>query len=143
MDSKYISELTQEEKLSFIKIFCKLINIDNTVEKEEIEFLKLIAGRYGVPGNVVIEVIRANKSIDHKAEARKITNRQHALELIKEMCVLANVDNEVGDNELDMIVDVAEAAGIEDEKVLLINRWVLDSAIVLKTGQIIMERNNG
>ena len=130
-------------KWVFIKIFCKLINIDSNVDKEEIDFLKVIASRYGVPSNVVIEVIKASKNVDHITEARKLTNRQHALELIKEMCVLANVDDEVGDTELDMIVEVAGAAGIEDEKVLLINRWVLDSAIVLKTGQIIMERNNG
>ena len=143
MDDRYIGELSQEEKLAFIKIFCKLINIDNSVEKEEIEFLKVISSRYGVPNNIVVEVIKTTKSINHKEEARKITKRQHVLELIKELCVLANVDDEVGDNELDMIVDVAEATGIEDEKVLLINRWVLDSAIVLKTGQIIMERNNG
>ena len=143
MDNKYIQELTQDEKLVFIKIFCKLINIDNSVDNEEIEFLKVITARYNINNNAVIDIIKSSKAIDHKAEARKITNRQHGLELIKEMCVLANVDNDVGDEELDMIVDVAEAMNIEDEKVLLINRWVLDSAIVLKTGQIIMERRNG
>ena len=143
MDNKYIQELTQEEKIIFVKIFCKLINIDNTVEKEEIEFLKVIAGRYGLESNTVVDIIRSAKTIDHVAEARKITNRQHGLELIKEMCVLSNIDDEVEDQELDMIIDVAAAMRIEDEKVLLINRWVLDSAIVLKTGQLILERNNG
>ena len=58
------------------------------------------------------------------------------------MCVLSNIDDNIEDSELDMIIDVAEAMNIEDEKVLLINRWVLDSAIVLKTGQIIMERSD-
>ena len=143
MDGKYIQELTQEEKLVFIKIFCKMINIDNSVEKEEIEFLKIISNRYGVNNNIVVDIIKSSKNIDHKVEAGKITNRQHALELIKELCVLANVDDEVDDAELDVIVDVAEAMGIEEEKILLINRWVLDSAIVAKTGQIIMERNDG
>ncbi len=143
MDSKYIQELTQEEKLVFIKIFCKLINIDNSVEKEEIEFLKVISNRYAMDNNIVVDIIKSAKSIDCIAEARKVTNRQHALELIKELCVLANVDDEVDDTELDIIIDVAEAMGIEEEKILLINRWVLDSAIVAKTGQIIMERDNG
>jgi uncharacterized tellurite resistance protein B-like protein len=142
MDNKYISELTQEEKLVFVKIFCRLINIDNSVEKEEIEFLKVIANRYGLASNIVVDIIKTAKSIDYKAEASKITNRQHGLELIKEMCVLSNIDDNIEDSELDMIIDVAEAMNIEDEKVLLINRWVLDSAIVLKTGQIIMERSD-
>lgn len=143
MDNKYISELSQEEKLVFVKIYCKLINVDNNVEREEINFLKVITERYGLPNNVVLDIIKSAKNIDHISEAQKITNRQHGLELIKEMCVLANVDDEVEDEELELIVEVAQAMGIEDEKVLLINRWVLDSAIVLKTGQIIMERNNG
>ena len=143
MDNKYIHELTQEEKLIFVKIFCKLINIDSSVEKEEIEFLKVISKRYGLDNNIVVDIIRSSKNIDHIAEARKITNRQHALELIKELCVLSNVDDEVQDAELDIIIDVADAMRIEEEKILLINRWVLDSAIVAKTGQIIMERNNG
>ena len=143
MDGKYIQELSQEERLVFVRLFCKLINIDNSVEKEEIEFLKVISNRYGLNNNVVVDIIRSAKNIDHKAEARKISNRQHALELIKELCVLANVDDAVDDGELDVIIDVAESMGIEEEKILLINRWVLDSAIVAKTGQIIMERSNG
>ena len=143
MDGKYIQELSQEERLVFVRLFCKLINIDNSVEKEEIEFLKVISNRYGLNNNVVVDIIKSSKNIDHKAEARKISNRQHALELIKELCVLSNVDDSVDDRELDVIIDVAESMGIEEEKILLINRWVLDSAIVAKTGQIIMERSNG
>ena len=142
MDGKYIKELTQEEKLVFIKLFCKLINIDGKVEKEEIEFLKFIAARYGLDSNVVVDIIKSANTIDYVAEAKKIVNRQHGLELIKELCVLANVDDEIDDKELDIIIDVAAALNIEEEKILLINRWVLDSAIVAKTGQIIMERNN-
>lgn len=142
MDGDYIKELTQEEKLVFLKIFCKLIKADGAVEKQEVEFLKLISSRYGVSNNVVVNIIKQANAIDCLAEAKKITNRQHALELVKELCVLANIDEDLYDDELDIIIDVARAMNVEDDKVLLINRWVLDSAIVARTGEIIMERSH-
>ena len=140
MDDDYIKELSQEEKLAFLSILCKLIRADNTTQPEEVEFLKAIADKYETDKNTVFEIIKTSKNINHIEEAKKIKTRQHMLELIKELCVLANVDEDLHDNELDIIIDVAKAAGIEDEKVILINRWVLDSAIVARTGQIIMER---
>ena len=142
MDGDYIKELTQEEKLVFLKIFCKLIKADGAIEKQEVEFLKLISSRYGVSNNVVVNIIKQANVIDCLAEAKKITNRQHALELVKELCVLANIDEDLYDDELDIIIDVARAMNVEDDKVLLINRWVLDSAIVARTGEIIMERSH-
>ncbi|MBP5399731.1 MAG: TerB family tellurite resistance protein [Alphaproteobacteria bacterium] len=141
MDDDYIKELTEEEKRVFLSIFCKLVMADKSVEKEEVNFLKLIAARYDVDNSVMVEIIKA-QNIDHIELAKKIHSRQHALELIKELCVLSNIDGDLHDNELDIIIDVARALKIEPQKVLLINRWVLDSAIVIKTGEQILERKH-
>lgn len=143
MDNDYIKELSYDEKIAFIKIFCKLIRADQNIDDKEIDFLDLIASRYGISKNEVAEIIRNSDYCNHKVEACKITNRQHALELIKELCVLANTDDDLHDKEVDIIADVAEAMRIEENKVLTINRWVLDCAIVQKTGDIIMERKHG
>ena len=142
MDNDYIKTLSNEEKLIFLKIFCCLIRADSNIDAEEITFLKKIAARYGVDTNTVIGIIKTPK-IDCVAEARKITSRPHALQLVKEMCVMANIDNDLADEELDVVIDCARAMGVEDEKIVLINRWVLDSLILTKTGQLIMEENNG
>lgn len=143
MDELYIQSMDYEEKLVFLKIFCKVIKADGSVDSEEINFLKMIASRYGIDNNHVVEIIKSASTIDYISEAHKIKNRQHALELVKELCVLANIDEGLEDTELDIIIDVARAMGVEDEKVILINRWVLDSLILNKTGQIIMEKDNG
>ncbi len=143
MDELYIQSMDYEEKLVFLKIFCKVIKADGSVDSEEINFLKMIASRYGIDNNRVVEIIKSASTIDYISEAHKIKNRQHALELVKELCVLANIDEGLEDTELDIIIDVARAMGVEDEKVILINRWVLDSLILNKTGQIIMEKDNG
>ena len=142
MDGDYIKTLSSEERIIFLKIFCCLVRADRNIDAEEISFLKTIAARYGVDNNTVIGIIKM-QNIDFVAEARKITNRGHALQLVKEMCVLANIDNDLADAELDIVIDCARAMGVEDEKIVLINRWVLDSLILTKTGQIIMEVNNG
>lgn len=141
MDGEYIKELTNEEKIVFLKIFCRMIKADGNIDTEEVKFLKEIAKHFGVNGDAVVGIIKMADSIDCVAEARKISNRKHALQLIKDLCVLANIDEDLHDNELDIIVDCADAMGIEEEKVILINRWVLDSQIVAQTGKIILEEN--
>lgn len=141
-DSDYISTLSYDEKIIFLKIFCCLVRADGRVDNDEINFLKDIAARYGIDNATVVGIIK-EPNIDCVAEARKIGSRQHALQLVKEMCVLANIDNDLDDNELDIVIDSARAMGIEDEKIVLINRWVLDSLILTKTGEIILEQNNG
>lgn len=141
-DSDYISDLSYDEKIVFLKIFCCLVRADGKIDAEEISFLKDIAGRYGIDNNTVVGIIKEPR-INCVEEAQKIRNRHHALQLVKEMCVLANIDNDLADNELDIVIDSARAMGIEDEKIVLINRWVLDSLILSKTGEIIMEQDNG
>lgn len=143
MGQDYIKELSVEEKIVFLKIICRLIKADESIDEDEIAFLKKTAELFGVDNSAVLEVIKVADSIDYMAEARKITNRSHALQLIKELCALANVDDDLDDTELDIIIDSAHAMNIEDEKIILINRWVLDSQIVAQTGRIILEENNG
>ena len=142
MDDNYIKSLSYDEKIIFFKIFCKLIQADGSICSEEIEFLKKVGTRYGIDTDTIVSIIKQSKDVNHIQEAQNIKNRQHSLQLIKEMCVLANIDQDLHDNELDIIIDVAHAMDVEDDKVILINRFVLDSLILSKTGQIIMEQDN-
>ena len=143
MDEDYIKTLSNEEKLVFLKIFCTMVRADGVVDAEEISFLKKISLRYGIDNATVIDIIKNAANINPAEQASKITNRHHALQLVKELCVLANIDENLHDSELDIIIDVARACGVEDDKVVLINRWVLDSFILSKTGEIILEQSNG
>lgn len=143
MDEDYIKTLSNEEKIVFLKIFCAMVRADGVIDAGEINFLKKISQRYGIDNSTVVDIIKNAANVDYTIEARKITNRQHSLQLIKELCVLANIDEDLHDNELDIIIDVARAMGVEDDKIVLINRWVLDSFILSRTGDIILEQNNG
>ena len=139
MDEEYIKNLTNEEKLIFFKLFCKMIRIDGHIAQEETDFLKHIGNFYGFAPNEIMSIIKSPE-IDHTYEASKIKNRQNALYLIKALCTLANADKSLEEKELDLIIETARALGIEDEKIILINRLVLDSLILANVEQIIMEK---
>ena len=143
MDQNYIRTLSEEEKVVFIKLFYCLIKIDGEVDQEEIAFIKSITKEYGIDIDTSAQIIKNIQAVDYKYEASKIKNRSHALELLKELCFLANIDNTLHDKELDFIINVAHAMNIEDEKLVLINRFVLDNIILYKTGQLILEKEDG
>ena len=142
MGEEYIKTLSEEEKIVFIKMLCCLINSDHKIDKEEIAFLKSIVKKYGIANAVISQIIKSVDSINYVEEASKITDRSHALELLREMCFAANVDDDLHDDELEIIINAAHAMNIEDEKLILINRFVLDSIILYKTGCRIMEKEN-
>ena len=142
MGDDFIKSLSKDEKIVFLKIFCKLIKSDGNVDGSEIEFLKAVAKRYGLDNATVVEIIKTVSSIDYITEARKIKDRKHALQLIKELSVLANIDESLDDTELDILIDVAQAMHIEDEKVVQINRWVLNNFVLAKAGRVLLEEDD-
>ena len=75
MDSDYIKTLSYDEKIIFIKIFCKLVRADGNIDAGEISFLKDIAARYGIDNNTVVSIIK-NQNFDYIAEARKIAGER-------------------------------------------------------------------
>ena len=143
MNDEYINFLSTEEKYIFVKIFCRMVKADSRIASEELTFLKSIALKFGIDNASLVNIVKTASSIDCIEEAKKISKRTAALELIKELCVLANIDEDLEDGELDIIIDIARAMDIEDEKVLLINRWVLDNIVLAKAGRIILEKDNG
>ena len=142
MGDEFNADLSYDEKIIFLELFCKLIKSDGEVSPKEIDFLKAIAGRYGVDNQKVVSIIRNVASTDYIAEARKITNRKHVLQLVKELCVLANIDDYLHDREMDIVIDLADALGVEEEKVIQINRWVLNNFVLAKVGRIILETDD-
>ena len=142
MGDKFIADLSYDEKIIFLKVFCKLVKSDGNVSGGEVGFLKAVARRYGIKNQDIVNIFRDVASMNCVTEVQKITNRKHALQLIKELCVLANVDEDLHDAELDIVIDVAQALDIEEEKVVQINRWVLNNFVLAKVGRIILETDD-
>ena len=72
-------------------------------------------------------------------KSKKINNRRAALELIKEMCILAHADDDLSDEETAFIGRVGLAMGIELDKIEQISNWVIDRLVWLEEAKIIFE----
>ena len=85
------------------------------------------------------------KTADHEAllkQARLITDRQKGLMLIKDLCMVANLDADLADTEIDYILDVAEAMNIEPTIVKDINAVVNEYLAVSQKARILLEQDN-
>lgn len=139
LNMAYLSKLNEEQRIAFMKALASLANADGKLDAEEVDFIKQVAIIYGVPEKRVEEILQA-KNEDEIVEAVKIIdNRRAALELIKEMCILAHADNELTDSEIMLIGRVGQAMGIELEKIEQISQWVIDRVIWLEEAKLIFE----
>ena len=138
----YIETLTANEKKIFVESFCCMVYADGSIAKEEIEFLKSIGKLYSISEQEIVSILKNMKKEDVMNHIGTITNRQKSLQLVKELCFLANSDTGLDDREIDFIIDVAEKLNVDSEKLKQINKWVLDKIVLQKTGEIILETEN-
>ncbi len=135
----YIPTLDSNEKRIFVESFCCMVYSDKNVAKEEIEFLKGIGKIYDIQEAEIVTILKSMKRDEVLDRVVQITDRKKALQLVKELCYLANSDSGLDDSEIDFIIDVAEKLNVESEKIKQINKWVLDKILLQKTGEIILE----
>lgn len=138
-DMEYLTKLNEEQRIAFMKALARLANADGKLDDDEKEFIREAAKIYGVPEGRLEEILKQG-SDDEVVEAVKIIdNRRAALELVKEMCVLAHADDELSDNEILLIGRIGQAMGIEPKKIEQISQWVIDRLIWVEEGKIIFE----
>lgn len=139
LDMEYLTKLNEEQRIAFMKALARLANADGKLDDDEKEFIREAAKIYGVPEGRLEEILKQG-SDDEVVEAVKIIdNRRAALELVKEMCVLAHADDELSDNEILLIGRIGQAMGIEPKKIEQISQWVIDRLIWVEEGKIIFE----
>jgi len=135
-DMEVLSKLTEDQKVAFMKAFSRLAGADGHLDEDELAFIRSMARVYGISDKRVDEILK----IDSDEDAVKvIDNRRAALELIKEMCVLAHADDELSDQETLLIGRVGQAMGVELEKIEQISNWIIDRIIWLEQAKIIFE----
>lgn len=132
-------KLNETEKLFFIKALSRLAYVDSKASNEEKEFIKQLYNSFNLQ-NYSLDEITASTDEQIIAEAKQITNRQTAMELIKEMCMLANSDGDLSERETLFIGQMGIAMNLELEKIEQISRWVIDRIIWLEEGKIIFEK---
>ena len=141
-DKNFIDTLSQGERFIFLKIICGTVAANRQVSRAELLYLKEMALKYEVSGESLANMI---KSADRKTlimQARMITDRAKALPLIKDMCMVSNIDNTLDDHEIDYILDIAEAMNIEPDRVKDINNVVNEYLAVSQKACVLLEQEH-
>ena len=139
MNMAYLSKLNEDQRIAFMKALASLANADGKLDQEEVDFIKQVAVIYGVPEERVQEILQIQNEDEVVAAVKLIDNRRAALELIKEMCILAHADNELSDSEVMLIGRVGQSMGVELEKIEQISNWIIDKIIWLEQAKEIFE----
>ena len=135
----YLTKLNENQRIAFIKALARLANADGKLDDSEKEFIRQVAKVYRVSEGRIEEILNFGSDEDIVESVKIIDNRKAALELIKEMCILAHADNELCESETLLIGRVGQAMGIELEKIQQISQWVIDRIIWMEEAKIIFE----
>ncbi len=139
-DMSYLSEMSEDDRVTFLKVLARLAKTDGNVDEGERAFIIELGKAFGVPQSRAEEIRLAANDDTVVEEAKKIKSRRVAMELIKEMCMLANSDGDLSDRETLLIGRVGRAMGLELEKIEQIGQWVIDRIVWLEEGKIIFEK---
>ncbi len=118
---QFIETLSDAERFIFLKVICGMVASDRRVSKNEISYLKELALQFGVSADTITVMVKSSDTKALLKQARMITDRNKALALIKDLCLVANKDIELEDKEIDYILDVAEVLGVDPIRVKDIN----------------------
>lgn len=139
MDMDFIAKLSEDQKVAFLKAFSRLAAADGHLNADEVDFIKHVAMTFGISEARVNDILKIDNDEEIIEAVKLIDNRRAALELIKEMCVLAHADDELSDEETVLIGKVGLAMGVDLEKIEQISNWVIDRLIWLEEAKIIFE----
>ena len=132
----YLDLATEEEKNIFFQTLFCLSVVDGKIDDEEINFITQAAEEQGIEN---VEQLKTNDIHYVIDNVKKIKNRHLALELVREMCMLAHVDNVLSNEETLFIGEVGLAMGVEIEKIEQISNWIIDRIIWLEQAKMIFE----
>ena len=135
--NSFISKLSEEQKIIFLKALAYMAKIDGRLDEEEIKYIKDAAEKFQIQQSSQIFDFQTEENILN--EIKKLGNRRVYLELIKELCLLGHSDSDLSDDEVVFIGNIGKAVGIELEKIEQISNWVVDKIFWIEHGKIIFE----
>lgn len=141
-DKNFIKTLSSGERFIFVKIICGLVAADRQVTREELIFLKEMALKFEVEPESISNMIKHADKPSLIKQARMITTRSKALMLIKDLCMVANTDADLKDNEIDFILDIAETMNIDPHTVKEINAVVNEYLEISQKACILLEQEH-
>ncbi len=139
MTDDYIQQLSEQEKITFVRALIFLIKADGRVDDRERECIHEIVEIYGVGNKMAAINAPMGEDVLLPEIANTVKDRHKALALIRELLTMAHVDDELGDGEVNFVEKVAAKLNVEPEKVLEINELILERKAWLVKSAAVME----
>lgn len=132
-------KMDEESRIAYLKAFTRLACADGAFDENEKRFIRNLAKTYQISENRIAEIFSSTNDDGIIEELKKIKSRRVALELIKELCILAHADDVLTDEETLFIGRVGQAMKVELDKIEQISNWVIDKIILAEEAKIIFE----
>jgi uncharacterized tellurite resistance protein B-like protein len=139
-DTDYVRRMSEQDKIVFLQVLTALARADGNFDECEKEFIAKMAVFFAIPAEQTDTVFATLSDDELLTKAATIKDRQVALHLIKECCLLANSDSDLSDHEVVLIGKIGIALGIELEKIEQISQWIVDRLVWLEEGRLIFEQ---
>ena len=141
-DKRFVDTLSEAERFIFLKVICGLVASDKKISKGELLYLRELALKYEIDSETLAIMIKTANRKALLRQVRMIKERNKALMLIKDLCMVANNDTDLNDEEIEYILDVAEMVEITPMRVREINQAVNDYLELSHKTKILLEQEN-
>jgi len=139
MEREYIKTLSPDEKVIFLQVVFNLVCVDKKVELEEKGFMKKLLKDYHLPNENYPQVVQMLTKAEIVERIGRISGIKKKYALFIELFMVANIDDDLDEHEIDYILDLAEASNISYEKAEKMNRYTLDEIKCMQAYKEIME----
>lgn len=139
MESDFISTLSADEKLLFLKSLLAMIKADGRIDDKERELAHELVRLYNAEG--CNEVLKNPQPKNILLDEVKVLakDRKKALLLLRELLIIAHIDDEFDEKEMEFVEQVSLALGIDEKLVLELNQLILDYELLQLRAKKLME----
>ena len=126
MEDDFISTLNADEKLLFLRSLLAMIKADGRIDDKERALAHELARLYDVAGCSEVLKNPQPKSMLLNEMKALAGNRKKAMLLLRELLIIAHIDDDFDEKEMSFVEEAARALEIDERLVLELNQLILD-----------------
>lgn len=139
MENDFISTLSADEKLLFLRSLLAMIKADGRIDDKERTLAHELARLYDVAGCSEVLKNPQPKSMLLNEMKALAGNRKKAMLLLRELLIIAHIDDDFDEKEMSFVEEAARALEIDERLVLELNQLILDYKLLQVRAGKIME----
>lgn len=139
MEDDFISTLNADEKLLFLRSLLAMIKADGRIDDKERTLAHELARLYDVAGCSEVLKNPQPKSMLLNEMKALAGNRKKARLLLRELLIIAHIDDDFDEKEMSFVEEAARALEIDERLVLELNQLILDYKLLQVRAGKIME----